>query len=261
VEASRGILPDGASSMSRVAVVTGGASGMGRAIARRLALAGDTVALFDVDGAGAAAVADELAREGARALAHPVDVADPAAVETAIAQVRHDAGPVQIVVTSAGRSRFEPFETITTDSWQEVYGVNVLGTFLCIQAAIPDMVAGGWGRVVTISSSSGQQGAHRAAHYASSKGAVIALTKALAKEFGARGVTVNTIAPSLIETPMVQAARAAGDIPSAAAMAARTVVGRLGTPEEVAAACAFLCSDDAGFITGQVIGVNGGSVI
>jgi 2-hydroxycyclohexanecarboxyl-CoA dehydrogenase len=123
------------------------------------------------------------------------------------------------------------------------------------------MVAGGWGRVVTISSSSGQEGAHRAAHYASSKGAVITLTKALAKEYGRRGITVNNIAPSLIETPMQQDAQAAGNIPSTEAMAARSLLGRLGTVDEVAATCAFLCSDSAGYLTGQVIGVNGGSVL
>ena len=123
------------------------------------------------------------------------------------------------------------------------------------------MVAAGWGRIVTISSSSGQQGAHRAAHYASSKGAVITLTKALAKEYGHRGITANNIAPSLIETPMQQAAQSAGNIPSAEAMAARSPLRRLGTVDEVAAACGFLCSDSAGYITGQVIGVNGGSVL
>jgi 2-hydroxycyclohexanecarboxyl-CoA dehydrogenase len=123
------------------------------------------------------------------------------------------------------------------------------------------MVDSGWGRVVTISSSSGQEGAHRAAHYATSKGAVITFTKALAKEYGRRGVTVNNIAPSLIDTPMQQSAASAGYIPSVESMAARSLLRRLGTVDEVAATCAFLCSDGAGYITGQVIGVNGGSVL
>jgi len=247
--------------MSRVAIVTGSASGMGEAITRHLARANAAVALFDIDEEKAARVADLLAADGARAVAYAVDVADRATVDAAVAKVRKEFGPIDIVVTSAGRSVFEPFESITVDSWQAVFAVNVLGTFHCIQAAIPDMVTSGWGRVVTISSSSGQEGAHRAAHYATSKGAVITLTKALAKEYGRHNITVNNIAPSLIETPMQQAAESAGNIPSRDAMAARSLLKRLGTVDEVAATCAFLCSEDAGYITGQVIGVNGGSVL
>jgi 2-hydroxycyclohexanecarboxyl-CoA dehydrogenase len=234
---------------------------MGAAISRHLAHTGHEVAVFDIDDGKAARLVDQLAAEGARAVAYPVDVTDRTTVDAAVAKVHSDLGAIEIVVTSAGRAVFEPFETITVDSWQSVFGVNLLGTFHCIQASIADMVAAGWGRVVTISSSSGQEGAHRAAHYASSKGAVITLTKALAKEYGRHGITVNNIAPSLIETPMQQAAQTAGNIPSTDAMAARSPLRRLGTVDEVAATCAFLCSDDAGYITGQVIGVNGGSVL
>jgi 2-hydroxycyclohexanecarboxyl-CoA dehydrogenase len=247
--------------MSRVAVVTGAASGMGEAISRHLASADHKVALFDIDESRVAHVASKLTADGARAVAYPVDVADRATVDAGVAKVRSELGPVEIVVTSAGRSLFEAFEDITVDSWQSVFAVNVLGTFHCIQAAIGDMVAEGWGRVVTISSSSGQQGAHGAAHYATSKGAVITLTKALAKEYGRKGITVNNIAPSLIETPMQQTQSASGHIPSPEAMAARSLLRRLGTVDEVAATCAFLCSDGAAYITGQVIGVNGGSVL
>jgi 2-hydroxycyclohexanecarboxyl-CoA dehydrogenase len=247
--------------MSRVAIVTGSASGMGEAITRHLARATDAVALFDIDEEKAAGVADLLTADGARAVVYPVDVADRATVDAAIGKVRKDLGPIGIVVTSAGRSKFEPFESITVESWQAIFAVNVLGTFHCVQAAIPDMVAAKRGRIVTISSSSGQEGAHRAAHYATSKGAVITFTKALAKEYGRHNITVNNIAPSLIDTPMQQAAESAGNIPSREAMAARSLLKRLGTVDEVAATCVFLCSDDAGYITGQVIGVNGGSVL
>jgi 2-hydroxycyclohexanecarboxyl-CoA dehydrogenase len=247
--------------VNRVAVVTGAASGMGAAISRHLATAGHAVALFDIDEVNGARAAEQLTAEAGRAVAYVVDVADRASVDTAVAKVRSELGPVGVVVTSAGRSRFERFEEITVESWQSIFAVNVLGTFHCIQAAIGDMVDTGWGRIVTISSSSGQEGAHRAAHYASSKGAVITLTKALAKEYGRRGITVNNVAPSLIETPMQQAAQDAGNIPSTEAMAARSLLRRLGTVDEVAATCAFLCSDGAGYITGQVIGVNGGSVL
>jgi 2-hydroxycyclohexanecarboxyl-CoA dehydrogenase len=226
---------------------------MGAAIARHLAQNDHAVALFDI--------ADTLTGDGANEVAYTVDVADRASVDAAIEKVRRDLGPIEVVVTSAGRSEFERFESISVESWESIFAVNVLGTFHCIQAAIADMVGARWGRIVTISSSSGQQGAHRAAHYASSKGAVITLTKALAKEFGKHGITANNIAPSLIETPMQQAAQDAGNIPSTEAMAARSLLRRLGTVDEVAATCAFLCSEDAGFITGQVIGVNGGSVL
>ena len=247
--------------MRRVAVVTGAASGMGAAISRHLATAGHAVALFDIDGPRAAQVADSLTEQGAHAVSYDVDVADRATVDAAVAKVRAELGSIGIVVTSAGRSAFEPFETISVESWEAIFAVNVLGTFHCIQSSIAEMVAAGWGRVVTISSSSGQEGAHRAAHYASSKGAVITLTKALAKEYGRHGITANNVAPSLIETPMQQAAQSAGDIPSTDAMAARSLLRRLGTVDEVAATCAFLVSEAAGYITGQVIGVNGGSVL
>ncbi len=247
--------------MSRVAIVTGAASGMGEAIARHLAQAGNAVALFDIDESNAARAATDLTAAGAHAVAYAVDVADRATVDAAVDKVRRELGPIEVIVTSAGRSAFEPFETITEESWQSIFAVNVLGTFHCIQAAVGDMVTAGRGRIVTISSSSGQQGAHRAARYAASKGAVITFTKALAKEYGRRGITVNNIAPSLIDTPMQQTAQSAGSIPSAEAMAARSLLRRLGSVDEVAATCAFLCSEGAGYITGQVIGVNGGSVL
>jgi NAD(P)-dependent dehydrogenase (short-subunit alcohol dehydrogenase family) len=136
--------------------------------------------------------------------------------------------------------------------------VNLTGTFHCIQSAIPDMLAGSWGRVVTISSSSAQSGSRRMAHYVASKGAIIGLTKALAVEFAPHGITVNTIPPGFIDTPMARRAEARGDLPSIDAIAAQTPVRRAGTPADIAAACAFLCSEDAGYITGQQINVNGG---
>jgi NAD(P)-dependent dehydrogenase (short-subunit alcohol dehydrogenase family) len=136
--------------------------------------------------------------------------------------------------------------------------VNLTGTFHCLQAAVPDMLAAGWGRIVTISSSSAQSGAVRMAHYVASKGGVVALTKALALELAPKGITVNTIPPGFIDTPMARRAEARGDLPSIDAVASRTPVRRAGTPDDIAAACAFLCSDDAGYITGQCINVNGG---
>src|SRR6476660_8756839 len=175
-----------------------------------------------------------------------------------MARVRRELGPVEIVVTSAGLDEFRPFTEITIEHWERMLAVNLTGTFHTVQAAIPDMLTGGWGRVVTISSSSAQSGAARMAHYVASKGGVIGLTKALALEYAPNGITVNTISPGFVDTPMVRRAEARGDLPSVDAVVARTPVRRAGTPEDVAAACAFLCSEDAGYITGQVIGVNGG---
>jgi NAD(P)-dependent dehydrogenase (short-subunit alcohol dehydrogenase family) len=244
--------------MSRVAVVTGAASGMGLAVARRLAANGHRVALLDLDGGAAASAADELRRAGSDALAGTVDVTDRAAVDDAMTAVRRELGPIEIIVTSAGIDTFESFTDIAVESWERMLAVNLTGTFHCVQSAIPDMVAAGWGRVVTISSSSAQSGAARMAHYVASKGGVIGLTKALAVEYAPSGVTVNTIPPGFIDTPMARRAEARGDLPSIDAVVARTPVRRAGTPEDIAAACAFLCSDEAGYITGQLIGVNGG---
>ena len=148
--------------------------------------------------------------------------------------------------------------SISPEAWERMLGVNLTGTFHCVQTAIPDMLAAGWGRIVTISSSSAQSGAARMAHYVASKGGVIGLTKALAVEYAGNGITVNTIPPGFIDTPMVRRAEARGDLPDVNAIAARTPVRRAGTPLDVAAAAAFLCSEEAGYITGQVIGVNGG---
>ena len=242
----------------RVAVVTGAASGMGLAIARHLAAAGRRVALLDLDGDAATAAADELTQGGAVALGAKADVSDRGAVDDAIARVRGELGPVEILVTSAGFDEFRPFTEITLDAWERMLAVNLTGTFHCIQAAVPDMLAAGWGRIVTISSSSAQSGSARMAHYVASKGGVIGLTKALALEFAPSGITVNTIPPGFIDTPMARRAEARGDLPSIDAVAARTPVRRAGTPDDIAAACTFLCSDEAGYITGQALNVNGG---
>jgi NAD(P)-dependent dehydrogenase (short-subunit alcohol dehydrogenase family) len=244
--------------MGRVAVITGAASGMGLAIAQRLAGGGHAVALLDLDGPGADAAAAALRETGARALGAAVDIADRGAVDDALGRVRDDLGPIGILVTSAGLDEFVAFTDLTAAQWDRMLAVNLTGTFHCIQAAVPDMLRAGWGRIVTISSSSAQSGARRMAHYVASKGGVIALTKALAVELGPHGITVNTIPPGSIETPMTRRAQDGGDLPSTDVIAKMIPVRRTGLPDDVAAACAFLCAEDAGYITGQAINVNGG---
>ncbi len=244
-----------------MAVVTGGASGMGRSICERLAARGDRVAVLDVQGEAAERVAEELRAAGGAALAVQVDVTDRTGVDDAVAKIRGELGPVGILVTSAGLVGFEPFADITEQSWNRIIEVNLTGTFHCVQAMISDMVAARWGRIVTISSSSAQRGSPGMIHYTASKGGVIAMTKALAREYAPFGITVNTIPPSGIETPMQHQSQAQGHLPPNDVMARAIPLGHLGTGDDIAAACAFLTSEEAGFITGQVLGVNGGSVI
>ena len=247
--------------MSRVAAVTGGASGIGLGVARRFVADGHHVAVLDRDRAGAEAAATELAGGGGTAIAVEVDVADRASVGAAFARVRAELGPVDILVTSAGVESFDPLLDITPEIWDRIIAVNLTGTFACVQAAVPDMLAAGWGRIVTIASSSAQSGAPNMAHYTASKGGVIALTKSLAVELARQGITANTIPPSLVDTPMARQAEAAGDFPGVDVVGPMVPLGRAGTPDDIAAACSFLCSDGAGYITGQVIGVNGGMYI
>ena len=246
---------------ARVAVVTGGASGIGAATCRRLAARGHRVAVLDLAADEAQEVAEDLREDGAAAVGIGADVTDRAALEEAFAKVRADLGPVSVLVTSAGLCVFDDFADITLEGWNHVIDVNLTGTFHCCQLALPDMVAAGWGRIITIASSSAQRGSPLNAHYAAAKGGVMVLTKSLARAYAKHGITANTIPPSGIETPMQHAMQSAGDLPSNDVMAATIPLGHLGTPDDIAAAAAFLASDEAGFITGQVIGVNGGSVL
>ena len=247
--------------MSRVAVVTGGASGIGLGVARQFVADGYQVALLDRDGKGAEAAATELESQGGKVIAVEVDVADRASVDAAFARCRAELGPVEILVTSAGIESFDDLLDISAETWDRIIAVNLTGTFTCVQAAVPDMIAAGWGRIVTISSSSAQSGAPNMTHYAASKGGVISLTKALAVELSRKGITANTIPPSLVDTPMARAAEAVGDFPGVDVVGPMVPLGRAGTPADIAAACSFLCGPGGDYITGQVIGVNGGMYI
>ena len=242
----------------RNAVVTGGGSGIGRSIALRLARDGLRVAIFDLDGAGAEAVACEVRAGGGRAVAIQVDVSRGSDVAQAAAEVRRELGVAQVLVNDAGICEFVPFAQMTDAQWERTLAVNLGAMFHCAKVFLPDMTASGWGRVVNLSSVAGLSGGAPAlVHYAASKGGVVGFTKALALEVGPSGITVNAIAPGLIDTPMVRNAQ----VPSALIehTVQRTPMRRVGQPEDIAAACAYLVSEEAGFVTGQVLSPNGGT--
>ena len=245
----------------RAAVVTGAASGIGLGIARKLAADGHATALLDLDGDAARGAAAELSAQGVRASGYGVDVADRSALEQVYSSVRDEFGPITVVVTSAGIEAFDPVADVTPEKWDRILAVNLTGTFTCLQLAVADMIAANWGRMVTISSSSAQSGAPNMSHYVASKGGVIGLTKALARELAGHNITVNTIPPTIVDTPMARKGETDGNVPSIEILGKMVPLGRAGTPDDIAAACSFLCSEDGAYITGQVIGVNGGMYI
>lgn len=247
--------------MTRVAVVTGGASGLGRAISTALARDGHKVAVLDINAKAADAVATELQCLGAQARGIGVDVSDEQGTQHAFDLVRSQLGPVEILVTSAAIAGFTRFDQISLDEWNRYLAVNLTGTFLSVRAALNDMVAAKWGRIVTISSAAGQQGAPKQGHYSATKGGVIAMTKTLAIDYAAKGITANTVPPFVIDSPMLRQQQSEGKLPPTEFLTQAIPARRLGIAEDVGAVCAFLCSEAAGYINGQVIGVNGAAVM
>jgi 2-hydroxycyclohexanecarboxyl-CoA dehydrogenase len=230
----------------KTALVTGGASGIGRAIADRLRVDGNHVAIIDL------AQADTE-------FSYIADVTDRAAVDIAVNAVRSTLGPVTILVNAAGMTGFRRFKNITFDEWSNIVDVNLNGVFHVTQAVLPDMLEAGWGRIVNISSSSTHSGSPFQAHYVAAKSAVNGLTKTLALEYGPHGITANVVPPGFIDTPMLRKAEREGLLGgSIQDNIAKVPVGRVGMPEDIAATCAFLVSEEAGYITGQIVGVNGG---
>lgn len=236
----------------KIAVVTGGGRGIGQAIATVLAAQGAAVAVWDLNPEGAEKTVAEIRAAGGTAIAVAGDAADADAVAAAAARTRAELGPVTILVNNAGINESEPFTSLSEESWDRVIRINLKGPFLVTKELVPDMVAAGWGRIINISSSSAQTGAPAMAHYASSKGGVIGLTKALAVEFIENGITVNHVPPGFIDTPL---SRQSIDVDAAAAF---MPMKRAGTPEDIGYAVAYLASEEAGYVTGQTLSVNGG---
>lgn len=237
----------------RVAIVTGGGSGIGRACSIQLARDGAAVAVWDLNADGANETVEMIEKEGGRAIACVGDAADPEKIAESVAHTRKELGAVTILVNNAGITGFCAFRDIDEEAWDRMMRVNLKGPFLCTRAVIADMLDAGWGRIINISSSSAQTGAPAMAHYAASKGGVIGFTKALAMEFAATGITVNNIPPGFVRTPMLE--RSPVDIEAAARIAP---MKRPGRPEDIAAACSYLASEGANYVTGQTLSVNGG---
>jgi 2-hydroxycyclohexanecarboxyl-CoA dehydrogenase len=247
----------------RTALVTGAAAGIGAACAKRLARDGNKVGVLDLDAERCAPTVAAIEAAGGQAIALGADISDRAQVQAAAARLREALGPVGIVVNNAAITGYAPFLEMAQADWEAVLKVNLTGTFIVSQVVLPDMIAAGWGRIINISSSAAQSGAPNMAHYAASKGGMISLTRTLAVEFGPMGVTANVIPPRFITgTIMSDHSFANSRQPGTReAIAKAGPICREGRPDDIAGTVSWLASEDAGYVTGQVIGVNGGRYI
>jgi NAD(P)-dependent dehydrogenase (short-subunit alcohol dehydrogenase family) len=236
--------------------VTGGASGIGRAICLRLAREGCNVAIWDRDVSGAHRVGAEMGEIGRRVLAVEVDVSSFSDVERAADRVRRELGKVSILVNDAGFGEIVTVAQMSEAQWDKMMAVHLKGTFNCTRHLVQDMIDARWGRIVNISSVAGLRGAAGFVHYSAAKAGIAGFSKALALELGSSGVTVNAIAPGLIETPILKGSALRDE--TIAAMVRHTPVGRIGAPEDIAACCAYVVAEEASFLTGQVLSPNGG---
>jgi len=242
----------------RVAIVTGAGRGIGLSIALAFAREGARVAVCDIDDSLLDGAMAEVEAVDGEARAFKMDVTSRAQIQGVVSEVDDHWGTIDILVNNAGIYEVLPFEEITEEQWDRLLAVNLKGTFLCCQGVIPSMVRQGGGRIINIASSAGKIGGKLAgAHYSVSKAGVICLAKQLARELGSHGITVNAVAPGRIDTPMIQVASEEEN----EAFRLQTPLGRLGTPADVANAVVFLASDEASFITGEIVDVNGGLLI
>ena len=241
--------------VNRAAVVTGGASGIGREVAQALAGRGAAVAVADINRDGAEQVAQALASAGARAEAIACDVSRPEQAEAMIARAVKTFGAVDILVHSAGVGVERSLLDTTPEEWRRIIDIDLSGTFYCCQAAARHMVERGYGRIVTLASTAGVRGGTGRAAYGAAKGGVIALTKVMAVELAPFGITVNALAPGAIETELVAKMHSAE---TREVYRAGIPLDRYGTPEETAAAALFLASEEARYVTGHVLAVDGG---
>lgn len=241
--------------MSRVALVTGGSRGIGRAIAERLAADGHQVAVnYTANKDAADATVEAITAAGGTAVALQGDVGDPESVAALFESITEQLGPVEILVNNAGITRDDLILRMGVEAWDDVIETNLRSVYLATKIALRSMLRAKWGRVISISSVSGIAGNPGQANYAASKAGIIGFTKSVAREVGSRGITVNAVAPGFIETDMTDAL---GEEITAAA-ADRIALGRLGQPEEVAAAVGYLASDEAAYVTGHTLVVDGG---
>jgi NAD(P)-dependent dehydrogenase (short-subunit alcohol dehydrogenase family) len=242
------------------AVVTGGASGIGRGICLRLARDGANVAILDINQIGTTAVAAEVAALGRKAVVCQADVANRAQVHAAIERVHQELGAIEILVNDAGIGKFVLLSEMSEEAWDEMIAIHLKGAFNCTKAVVHDMIDAKWGRIVNISSTAGLGGAAGLVHYSAAKAGIIGFTKGLAAELGPLGITVNAIAPGLIDTPiLLRDGVLSGRMQKFKEITAnRAPVRRNGVPDDIAAACAYLASEEASFFTGQVISPNGG---
>ena len=241
----------------RAVLVTGGARGIGFAIAQRLAQEGSVVGVLDLEIANAEAAAEKLRAEGARVAAYAADIADFAAVERAVAAFEHECGGIHGLVNNAGWDRpAQKFAETDPASWQRIVDVNLYGPMHVTRAVLPRLLARSAGRVVFIASDAGRVGAGREAVYSGCKGGVIAFAKAVAREVARSGVTLNCVAPGPTDTALFAGVDPTGKLQQA--LARGVPMGRIGQPDDLAGAVAFLLSDDAGFVTGQTLSVSGG---
>ncbi|MBK6622331.1 MAG: beta-ketoacyl-ACP reductase [Saprospirales bacterium] len=241
----------------RVAIITGGANGIGLATTRRFAEDGARVAIWDISKEKGEAVAEAFRAEGKDVVFFQVNTTDYPAVEAAAKAVFDRFGRIDILINNAGITRDASMKKITLEQWDQVISVNLSGVFHCTKAVHPYMAEAGFGRIVSASSVVGIYGNFGQTNYAATKAGVIGMTKVWAREFGRKGITANAVAPGFIATEMM------GTIPEEVLQQLRekTPAGRLGKPEEIAAAYAFLASEDAAFINGTVLSVDGGLVL